>query len=204
MEAMSTANQIYLQVSWCIKRSKHQQKDINTCMSIFQIITEQIIATSEMSACFRVGLPVTYVIFTKTAPQYWVRYEKHTNSSTSCFSSSLTAEVSFSGAGRWFSVTSLGFCCCFRAGAAVAAAGWGSSFGGGLVSCCSGGRPGDAAPGFFMAASWRALSRWSCCRLRVAGAGFRPRAAAAVTAESENTRGHDYCRKIWQKMIQNQ
>lgn len=130
--------------------------------------------------------------------------QKHTNSSTSCFSSSLTVGICSSAGGCWFSLgfTSLGFgsASSLTAGAPVGAAGRGSSFGGGLVSCCSGGRLWDPVSAFFCAASWRALSRCNCCRLRLDGAGFLPRAATACPAESENTHSHDYYHRFLRRI----
>lgn len=94
---------------------------------------------------------------------------RHTDSWASCLSSSLTAGFSSSSA-LWSAAFSPSRSSPEPAGGS---AGRGASSGGGRL------RHSGAATGLFSEAIRSALSRWICCRLRPAGAGLRPRAAAA-------------------------
>jgi len=105
-----------------------------------------------------------------------------TNNSTSCLSSSLKTAGGTDATGESRSTGSASFCdsgldssCDFTG------AGWLTTGGsGGLVSSWSGEK--DWLPSFCLAVSCRALSRWSCCLLRLVGAGLRPRPNVTGTA----------------------
>lgn len=105
---------------------------------------------------------------------------RHTDNSASCLSSSFTGGRSSSSAARTWALTPG----CSSDGAAGGSAGRRASSCGGLASCCSGGRLRDAATatGLLSAAICSAFSRWICCRLRPAGASFRPRVGGGGSA----------------------